>query len=190
MGADKKGAQESNATIVFLDESGLTHRPSVRRTWSPKGVTPIIHHHFNWERLNTIGVIACKPDGSDPELLLHMQRTSVNKESIVTFIDVLHKEIAGPVVLLWDGLPAHCSLVVKDHVEAQKDWLTVERLPAYAPELNPVEYVWSAVKGKDVANLCSDNLGEIEVKLQQARERMNDSSSILHGFLRASTLFE
>lgn len=190
MGTNKKRARESNATIVFLDESGITHRPSVRRTWSPRGVTPVIRHRFNWERLNTIGVIACKPDGSKPKLFMHMQRTSIKKESIVVFIDALHMEISGRVVLLWDGLPAHRSLVVKDHIERNKDWLTVERLPAYAPELNPVEYVWSAVKGKDVANLCSDNLSEIEAKLHQARERMNDSSSILHGCLRASTLFK
>lgn len=190
MDTGKKGAQESNATIVFLDESGFTQRPSVRRTWSPRGVTPIIRHHFNWERLNTIGAIACKPDGSDAELLLHMQRTSVTKESIVAFIDVLRKEIAGPVVLLWDGLPAHRSLVVKDHIEAQKDWLTAERLPAYAPELNPVEYLWSTMKGKDVANLCSNSLGEIEDKLQEARDRISSTDYILQGFLRASTLFE
>lgn len=162
----------------------------MRRTWSPQGVTPIIRHRFNWEKLNTIGSIACKPDGSDPRLLLHMQRTSINKHSIVEFIDALHKEIAGPVVLLWDGLPAHRSLVVKDHIEANRDWLTVERLPAYAPELNPVEYLWSTVKGKDTANLCSDSLGEIENKLQEARERIGDTAPILQGFLRASGLFE
>lgn len=190
MDAGKKRAQEINATIVSLDESGFTHRPSVRRTWSPRGVTPIIRHHFNWKRLNVIGAIACKADGSDPKLLLHMQRTSVNKESIVAFIDALHKEIDGPVVLLWDGLPAHRSLVVKDHVEAQKDWLTVERLPPYAPELNSVEYLWSTLKGKDVANLCSDNIDEIEHKLQEASERISDTGCILQGFLRASTLFE
>lgn len=190
MGADKKGVKKHGATLVFLDESGLTQRPSVRRTWSPRGVTPIIRHHFNWKKINSIGVIACKPDGSDPRLLLHMQKTSVNKESIVAFIDALHEEIAGPVVLLWDGLPAHRSLVVKDHVEKHKDWLTVERLPSYAPELNPVEYLWSTLKGKDVANLCSDTLDQIEDKLQEAAVRIKGTKSILQGFLRASTLFD
>ncbi len=190
MGADKKGASEECAKIVFLDESGFTHRPSVRRTWSRKGVTPIIRHHFNWKRLNAIGVIACDTDGSNPAMLLHIQRTTVNKESIVAFLDVLHREIAGPLVLLWDGLAAHKSLVVKDHVNAQKDWLTVERLPAYAPELNPVEYLWSTLKGKDIANYCSNTLDQIEEKLQEAAVRVNDTASILHGFLRASTLIE
>jgi transposase len=53
--------------------------------------------------------------------------------------------------------------IVKEHTD-QQDWLTVERFPAYAPELNPVEYLWSSVKGKDVANLCSDALWQVEQK--------------------------
>lgn len=189
MGSDKKGAEQACATIVFVDESGLTQRPSVRRTWSPRGVTPIIYHHFNWKRINSIGAIACKPDGSDPELLLHMQKATVNSQSIITFLSELHRDIAGPIILLWDGLPAHRSLVVKDHIEKHKDWLTVERLPAYAPELNAVEYLWSTLKGKDVANLCSDTLEEIEQKLEEAAVRIRDTKSILKGFLTASTLF-
>jgi transposase len=46
------------------------------------------------------------------------------------------------VVLLWDGLSAHWSHRMRQHLDGQRDWLTVERLPAYAPEPNPVEYLW------------------------------------------------
>lgn len=162
----------------------------MRKTWAPKGVTPVIRHHFNWKRLGSIGVIACKPDGSNRRLFIHLEPGSINKEIIVEFLLKLRQEIDGPVDLLWDGLPAHRSNVVKDHTDKNKDWLTVHRLPAYAPELNPVEYLWSSVKGKDVANLCSNALYQVEQKVQQAAERIDADQNIIGGFLIASTLYD
>jgi len=187
---DKKGAIEKGSTIAFLDESGFSERPSVRRTWAPVGKTPVICHHFNWKRLGSIGVIACTPDGSERRLFIHLSPGSINKEIIVEFLIKLRQEIDGPVDLLWDGLPAHRSLVVKEHVRQNKDWLRVHRLPAYAPELNPVEYLWSSVKGKDVANLCSDGLYEVEHKVRQAVRRIDAEQDIIGGFLIASTLYD
>jgi len=153
-------------------------------------VTPVIRHHFNWKRLGAIGVIACEPDGSSSRLLIHLNPGSINKEIVVDFLGKLHKEIDGKVDLLWDGLPAHRSLVVKEHINANKDWLQVHRLPAYAPELNPVEYLWSSVKGKDVANFCSDALHEIEHRVRQAVRRIDAQQVTICGFLVASTLYD
>ncbi len=51
------------------------------------------------------------------------------------------------------------------YLQAQRAWLTVERLPGYAPDLNPTELVWGNVKGRELANLCADNLGEVEKSL-------------------------
>ena len=119
-----------------------------------------------------------------------MQREGINAWSIVAFLEALREEIAGPVVLLWDGLPAHKSRIVKDHVDRHKEWLSVERFPSYAPELNPVEYLFSVLKGKDVANFCADTLDEIADKLEAAADRIGDHESIIHGFLRASKLFD
>jgi putative transposase len=128
-------------------------------------------------------------DGSCAQLLLHLQEESVVSDSIVAYVDKLHQQIDGPMVLLWDGLPAHRSKRVKEHVEQQRDWLSVERLPAYAPELNPVEYFWSVVKGKDVANLCAETIGQIKEKLNSAHQRI-DGTNITTGFLNASGLLE
>ncbi|MFJ6673372.1 transposase [Actinosynnema sp. NPDC091369] len=41
---------------------------------------------------------------------------------------------------------------------AEQDWLTLERLPAYASELNPVELLWSSLKKRELANLAGDHL--------------------------------
>ncbi|MFF7725870.1 transposase [Streptomyces sp. NPDC008001] len=44
---------------------------------------------------------------------------------------------------------------------AEQDWLTLEQLPAYAPELNPVELLWSSIKTRELANLASDHLADV-----------------------------
>jgi len=53
--------------------------------------------------------------------------------------------------VLWDGLPAHRSKAMAAFVTSQRGWLVVERLPGYAPELNPAEQVWGNLKGQDLA---------------------------------------
>jgi len=190
MAAHKKGVKEKAATLVFVDESGFSELPSVRRTWSPRGQTPFIRHHFNWKRLNSISAVECQPDGSDCGLMIYTQPQPINAESVVAFLVALRNELQGAVVLLWDGLPAHRSKIVKEHIERQREWLTVERFPAYAPELNPVEYLLSALKGKDLANLCADSIDQLAGQLQAARDRIADDDSIIRGFLRASKLFD
>lgn len=189
MAPDKKGAQERGATIAFIDESGFSERPPVRTTWSPVGQTPVIRHHFNWKSLGAIGVIAIGPDGSDLRLFLDVVPGSINKEVLVEFLPRLRREIEGPVTLLWDSLPGHRSNIVKDQVSQYEDW-QIEFFPGYAPELNPPEYLWSAIKGKDTANFCSDTLREVEQKVHEAAHRIGSEPDILRGFLKASTLYD
>lgn len=189
MATHQKKGHDLGATIVFVDESGFSLRPSVRRTWAPKGQTPIIRHHFNWKRLHAVGAICCKPDGTAPNLQIQLQAVPVNGETTIAFIDALHKSVDGRVTLIWDGLPAHRSTKVTTHIEAQ-EWLTVERLPAYAPELNPVEYLWAAIKNKDLANICVDTIEQLGARLEQAYKRFETESTILGGCLRASKLYD
>jgi DDE superfamily endonuclease len=64
-------------------------------------------------------------------------------------------------MLLWDGLPAHRSNAMRAWLATQRSWLVVERLPAYAPELNPIEGLWSSLKAVELANLASPTLAEV-----------------------------
>lgn len=161
----------------------------MRRTWAKKGDTPIIRHYFDKEKLNTIACIDCKGDGTDADVMFYMQPTSVKSENIIDFLDALHREVPGKLVLLWDGYSPHKSKVVKEHIAKCQDWLTVERFPTYAPELNPPEYLFSALKGKDLANLPAVSVDHIAGKLETAVDRLADNQTIIHGFLRASSLF-
>jgi transposase len=163
-------------------------KPSVRRTWSLRGQTPILRHRCSWKRVHAIANIACLPDGSY-RLLLYWQEQAINEHAILDHLERLRQEIGGPVVLLWDGLPSHRSKLVKEYLAANRDWLFVVRFPAYAPELNPVEYFNSAVKGKDLPNYVADIPLEIEQQLCLARDRIQGDQHLIKGFLRASGLY-
>jgi hypothetical protein len=80
---------------------------------------------------------------------------------------------------------AERSLELQDarHLDAQHHWLRVERLPAYAPQLNPVEYLWANLKGAELANFAGDSLAEVADQAQQGIQRVCDSDSLVLGFL-------
>src|SRR4051794_14196109 len=97
--SNKKGAIKRGAKFAFLDESGFSLKPSVRRTWAPRGQTPILMHRFNWKRLNAIGTLVCNPDGSEPDLLLHLQPKGIKDDAVIVYLEGLHRQVPGPIVL-------------------------------------------------------------------------------------------
>ena len=72
---------------------------------------------------------------------------------------------------------------MRAHLDAQRHWLRVERLPAYAPELNPVEYLWANLKGGALANCTGDTIAEVADQAQRGIQRVCDSDSLVVGFL-------
>lgn len=79
---------------------------------------------------------------------------------------------------------------MKEFLETQKRWLKIEYLPPYAPELNPLEYLWSSGKRKDLANLYAEKLTDIDKAVYRYKSRLRRNPQILTGFLEASTLFD
>ena len=126
-----------------------------------------------------------RADGSDAALVFGMQPGCYNNESIVEFLLELHRHLDGDkVTLIWDGLPSHRSKDMQAFIKSQRKWLVVEPLPAYAPDLNPVEQVWGNLKGTDLANLCPDTIGEAEEIVDEGLCRIGSETSIAFAFLR------
>ena len=93
-----------------------------------------------------------RPDGTAARLCFHLQQPSYNTDTLIAVLEQLAAFYRGhKVVLLWDGLSSHWSTKMRAFLDSQHDWLTAERLPAYAPELNPVEYLWDARIDRQVA---------------------------------------
>jgi len=190
LAGDKKKARRRKAWILFQDESGVSQRPSIRRTWAPKGETPVLIHSFNWSKISISTVLGYRWDGGRSRLFFQTRKGSYNTESLIAFLEDLRRELRGKkVILVWDGLPAHKSRAMQDYLHQQRDWLTVERLPGYAPDLNPVETLWGNIKGQELANRCADDLEELDAAVRSGMARVEDSSKLPFSFLKHAKLF-
>jgi transposase len=189
LAARKKRARRQNALIVFEDESGVSLLPSVRATWAPRGQTPVLRHRFVWKRLSIAGALVYEPDGSDAHLVFQLRPGAYNDETLIEFLtDLDQLEQHRSVVLLWDGLPSHRSRRMLNWVASQRDWLTIERLPGYAPDLNPTEQVWGSVKSTELANLCADTIGEVADMAEDGLDRISSDAPLCFAFLRHTGL--
>jgi hypothetical protein len=184
---DQKNARRRKAAIVFFDESGVSLTPAVRSTWAPKGHTPVICHRFNWERVSMAAALCYGSYGGGCRLALHFQRGSYNTDILIQVLGELRRFLGGEkATLLWDGLPAHRSKAMQAFVASQRHWLVVERLPGYAPELNPVEGLWANFKGKggELANLAGDTLDEVIAAAMRGADRVRQTPHLPYSFLR------
>jgi transposase len=173
---------------VFEHESGVSLLPSVRATWAPRGQTPILHHPFNWKRLSLAGALAYEPDGSDAHLFFELRPGAYNDEALIEFLNAFNEVEQRPVLLIWDGLPAHRSRRMSDWAASQRHWLAVEPLPGYAAELNPIEHVWGSLKGAELANLCSDTIEQVADIAEDGLDRIGSDAGLCFAFLRHSGL--
>ena len=189
MAGSKKNARRRNAWIFFQDESGVSERPSVRRTWAPKGETPVLIHSFNWKKLSICAAIGYRWDGRRSRVFFQTRPGSYDSDSLVAFLKDLRREMRGQkVILIWDGLPAHKSRIMTDYLHSQRHWLTVERLPGYAPDLNPVETLWGNIKGQELANRCAETLTELDTEVHNGMARVRQSRQLAFSFLQHAGL--
>lgn len=189
MADGKKNARRRKAWIVFQDESGVSERPSVRRTWAPRGETPILIHSFNWKKLSICAALAYRWDGKRCRLYFQTRTGSYNGESLIAFLKDLRRHFRGSrVILIWDGLPGHKSRIMKQYLQSERHWLRVEPLPGYAPDLNPVELLWGNLKGQELANRCSVGLAEAETAVDNGMARVGHSRQLSFSFLHHAGL--
>jgi transposase len=150
-------AQARGAHLVFLDESGFLLTPSVRRTWAPRGRTPILDAWDRRDRISAISSISVSPRNRRLNLHFHLlpDNTNIHAEHVVAYLRNLKAQIGGPLTVVWDGSWIHdrsrrVRAFLAEHPEIQ-----TARLPAYAPELNPDELVWAWTKYGRLGNLAA-----------------------------------
>lgn len=140
---------------MFIDETGLSERPHRVRTWAPRGQTPVMQMHFNWHQLSAIAGLTFW------NFYFKLVPGSFNGARVVEFLRQLRRQIKRKLLVIWDGLPAHGSRVVRDYLDSTQGCVQVERLPGYAPELNPVEFLWAHWKQHELANFCPKHFAEL-----------------------------
>ena len=169
--------------IVFIDESGLSERPTRVRTWAPKGHTPVIQFHFNWKQLSMIAGVTLS------NVYFRLHEGAIKSAQIVAFLKALLQQIGRPLLIVWDGLKAHRSRLVKEYVDGLDGKIALAFLPPYAPELNPVEYLWAWLKRHALANDCPNSIADLAItargKLKSAQQR----TSLIAAFWKQAELF-
>ena len=177
------------AILAFWDESGITQRATVRRTWAPKGQTPVITTSGSWRSRSIIGIITCTSHARKPKLFLRIFPHAIRHPDVIRALKEFRRHVRGRVILLWDGLTPHRARRTKEFLKAQRHWLTAYRFPPYAPELNPPEYLFSASKSKDLAGLYVGTIDDIDAHIKSSKRRFQRHPNLLTGFLKESTLF-
>jgi len=170
---------------VFWDESGVSLLPVTRRTWAPRGHTPVIRHRFKWRRASLAVALCYGSRGGGATLAFHHQVGAYDTTTLIGALEGLRRFLGGQkATLLWDGLPAHRSKAMAAWLGRQRSWLVVEPLPGYAPELNPVEGLWSSLKGVELANLTGERRDDVVAAANRGIQRIRHTHHLAYSFLR------
>ncbi len=175
------------ATLVLLDEKGFSLISPLKRTWAPVGQTPRIRTSLNHhDRLNLMGVLTISPKGQ--RLRVRVRSTTDNQtgDTVVAFLRGLLADLPGPIVLVWDSAPIHTRHKVRDFVATQSR-LQAFFLPKYAPELNPVEFLWAQLS-EHLACRAPQSIKELKVLVHMALQRSRVSRRRLEACLLGADL--
>jgi len=180
----KKKAHLEHRILVFVDESGFYLLPGTVRTYAPRGETPIVRVFQTHDHLSVMSGVT--PQG----WLFTMTRyDSLNGSDSIHFLKHLHSRTDHKLLVIWDGSPIHRSVAVRTFLaNGAAKQIHLERLPAYAPDLNPDEGVWSYLKHVELRNICCFNLDHLHQQLNLAVLRLRRKPVLIQSFFEEAGL--
>lgn len=113
---------------------------------------------------------------------------SIRAPQVVDFLRHILRQLPGDLLIIWDGLPAHRSRLVRRFVEQQNERIILARLPSYAPELNPTEYIWGHWKSHAVANFCPADIHQLTNKARRTLRRAQQRPELVRSFWKQAEL--
>jgi len=163
--------------------------PLVRRTWAPRGETPILRQRTrSRQKVSAAGVVTISPRRRRLGLYAALYpNANINAAVLVDFLRALRRHIRGPLILIWDRLATHRARSTKAFLHRCPQIHTV-LLPPYAPELNAVEYVWSYLKGGPLANHTPNDALELARTAVRHARTIAGQPRLLRGFVHATGL--
>ena len=172
-------------TPVFIDESGFYLLPAVVRTYGPKGKTPVLFHWSGRDHLSVMGGLT-----ANQKIYTLIRHKSLNGLHSILFLKHLLRLIEGPLLLIWDRSPIHRRAKVKKHIEALgTKRVEVEELPTYAPDLNPVEWLWKHLKNVELRNRTCVDLEELHMEFHIAIGHIRKKPKLMKSFFEGAKLY-
>ncbi len=109
---------------------------------------------------------------------------------MVVFLRHLARHLPGKLLIVWDGLPAHRGKLVAEYLATLEGRIQVERLPPYAPELNPVEYIWAYLKHHELPNVCPKDLWQLGSGAVRCLKRMRRRRPLIKSCWQQASLWD
>ncbi|MEV4193332.1 transposase [Streptomyces toxytricini] len=170
--------------------------PPTSRTWGRRGSTPVIRVRGRSQRRFSIAALCCYKPGMRSRLIYRPKRHTDHKSggrksfAWTEYRDLLiaaHQQLDGPIILVWDNLNVHKDRRMRAFIDAQ-DWLTDYHLPPYAPDLNPVEGIWSILRRTSQANTAFTDPDHLIRRLRHGLRQIQYRNDIIDGCLTGTGL--
>ncbi len=163
-------------------------QPVCRRTWAPRGQTPLLRQWDRRDRLSTVSALTLAPHRRRFGLYWTPYPHNIRAGEVLRFLQGLRRHLPRGFVLIWDRSRPHRAKCVQTWLAAHADTLRIEWLPAYAPDLNPVEHVWGHTKYSDLANFAPADLDALEAAVLNSLAQTRGQRRLLASFFAAAGL--
>jgi DDE superfamily endonuclease len=171
----------------MLDQCGFQPEPLRRTTWSEKGTRPILKCVSRGPKFSVCGALALNPEQTQIRELFLIQERNYNAWDMLTALGELRREIGHDLIVVWDNLRAHHK-IARVLREQRITGIEFVFLPPYAPELNPVEAMWSQCKYGQLANYAPTDKHALRTKVQTALQKQQSNQALLRSFFAAAQL--
>ena len=177
-------SRRERRSLLFTDESGFYLLPAVVRTNGPQGETPVMYNMETRDHLSVMGAVT-----TEGKVYTLVRRKAMNGLHCVSFIKHLLRQVARPLLVIWDRSPIHRRSEVSEFISAVGEkHLLVEWLPAYAPDLNPVEWLWKQLKYVQLRNRTCLDLEELHLEFHVAIGHLRQKPALLRSFFEGAGL--
>ncbi|WP_443066117.1 IS630 family transposase [Streptomyces sp. NBC_00523] len=188
-------AAACGAWLVFEDEAGFSMTPPQAKTWSQRGRTPAVRVRGRSHRRISIAAVTCYKPGHRSRPIYRPRRDDGNRDGRKSFSwrdyrDLLiaaHQQLGGPIVLVWDNLNVHKAADLRKWAAGQ-DWLTIYHLPPYAPDLNPVEGIWSLLRRGWLSNVAFSTPEHLVQTVRRGLRHIQHRGHLIDGCLTETGL--
>jgi transposase len=160
-------------------------QPLVRRTWAPRGQTPVMYCWDRHDRLSVIAGLSLSARKKRIGLYFAIHEKNVTAEEVEAFLRQVQRSLGRKLTVVMDRWAVHRKAAKSLFGDER---FRIEYLPPYAPDLNPVEHVWKHTKYDDLANYVPDDLLDLELELEDSLDNTRSSPELLRSFFHATTL--
>ena len=143
----------------------------------------MLQYHFNWKKFSVVAGLTIA------NFYFQLFDGAIKSAQVIEFLRHLLRHRPGRLLIVWDGAGIHRSRAVRDFIGALNQRIHVEYLPAYAPELNPAEYIWGHLKQHELANFCAKHGWELSLTATRALRRMRRRPRLITAFWKQAELW-